>query len=371
MPRGRTGSKREVRPGVWEVSASAGYREDGRQRREYRYVTGTEAEAEAARVALVADMSGSPSLGLRSTLSDYWPTFEARLVAKGVTNATILDYRKSWELRVRPQFGDLRWSQLRFSDIQRWVLTLTHNQATHAIRFLRRYINSAIDDELLDRNPLDHRRVDYPIERRDPLAPQPATWGPHHVAEALRRMEGQRIEPLFLVLLGGGLRPEEGVPLWWSDLAFTPVTRMDGSDGCMAHVSVYKSWTDADGVHATKNEFSTRLVPVGDPFASRLAELAVEGPQVTLWPLSPYTARREWPKMFGNGGPLAMLPKVRLKDLRSIHETLMQDAGALDTVNARLHGRTNVQTGYRHYLRPNEALDSAASALGDMLRGVI
>lgn len=134
-------------------------------------------------------------------------------MAKGVSNATIMDYRSSWELRVRPQFGSLRWSQLRFPDIQRWVLTLTHNQAEHAISFLRCYINSAIDDELVDRNVLEHRRIDYPIARRGPLSPPPATWGSHHVAEALRVIRDQRIEPLFLVLLGGGLRPGEGIPL--------------------------------------------------------------------------------------------------------------------------------------------------------------
>lgn len=369
MARERSGSKREVRPGVWEVSASCGYREDGRQRRAYRRVHGTEADADAARAELAAEMGRSPALGLTATLADYWPDFVRRLEAKGVSRATIADYRKSWELRVRPQFGGLRWSQLRFADIQRWVLTLTHGQAEHAIRFLRRYVNCAIDDELLDRSPLDHRRIDYPVERRDPLAPPPATWGRHHVVEAMRRMEGHRMEALMLVALGGGLRPEEALALWWSDVSLTPITHMDGTDGLMAHLSVYKAWTPEDGLHGTKNEFSTRLVPVADPFASRLAELAVEGPRAGVWPLSPHTARREWPRLFDAGGPLEMLPRVRMKDLRSIHETLLQDAGALDTVNARLHGRTNVQTGYRHYLRPSEALDSAARAMGDMLRG--
>ena len=371
MPRKLPGTKREILPGVWEVCVAKGYREDGQPRREYRYVEGTDADADEARVLLAADMGRSPSLGNMSTLADYWPTFELRLRAKGISNATISDYEKEWRLRVRPQFGDLRWSQLAFRDVQRWVLTLTHSQAEHAVRFLRRYINSAIDDELCDRNPLDHRRMDYPIERVDPLAPPPPMWGAHHVAEAMSRMEGDDLEPLFLALLGGGLRPEEGLGLWWSDVSATPITLMDGSDGWMAHLSVTRSWTERDGLHGTKNRFSTRLVPVPEPFSSRLLSLAVEGPRAPLYPRYPGRARRDWAALYGGSGALSGLPRMRMKDMRAIHETLMQDAGALDTVNARLHGRTNVQTGYRHYLRPSAALDSAAQAMGERVMRAI
>lgn len=52
-----------------------------------------------------------------------------------------------------------------------------------------------------------------------------------------------------------------------------------------------------------------------------------------------------------------------MKDMRAVHETMLQDAGVLDTLNARLHGRTNVQTGYRHYLKPSSALDASVDGL--------
>lgn len=58
------------------------------------------------------------------------------------------------------------------------------------------------------------------------------------------------------------------------------------------------------------------------------------------------------------------LPKLHLCNLRAVHETLMQEAGVLDTLNARMHGRTNVLTGYRHYLRPDAAMDAAAVECG-------
>lgn len=371
MARRLPGTKREVSPGLWEVSVSCGYREDGKQRREYRYVEGSEAEADAARIQLAADMGRSPSLGNRSTLADYWPTFVSKLRAKGLKNATIGDYEKSWNLRVRPQFGDLRWSQLRFVDVQRYAYTLTHSQAEHMVRFLRRYINSAIDDELCDRNIFDHRRFDYPVDRHDPYEDVVQLWGVHQVVEAIVRMQGSDLEPLFLVLLGGGLRPEEGLGLWWSDVSATQVTLMDGTEGWMAHLSVHNAWTESDGLHGTKNRFSTRPVPVPEPFSSRLLSLSVSGPRVHLYPRYPGRARKEWSDLYGPSGPLSGIPRMTMRDMRKIHETTMQDAGVLDTVNARLHGRTNVQTGYSRYLRPSAALDSAAQAMGDRIMGAI
>ena len=366
MARNVAGSKRERRPGVWELRVSVGYREDGSQRSVSRTFRGSETEAELALRDLRAELCADSSLGKTSTISDYWPMFLAQLRAKGVARATIDDYSKSWRLRIEPSFGRMRWSELSFRDVRAWVLTMTHSQAEHAVRTLRRMINCAVDDELVSRNILDHRRIDYPIDPVDPLADDPVMWGAHHVAEAMRRLEGARIEPLWLALVGGGLRPEEGLALWWSeDVSFSDVTRMDGTGGVMAHLRIVKAWTERDGLHGTKNRFSRRVVPVSDPFASRLEELSVQGPRAPLWPLYGGRASKEWRAMFSEGGPLHGMPFAMLKDMRSVHETIAQDAGTLDTVNARLHGRSNITTGYRHYLRPSEALDRAAEVMGE------
>lgn len=367
MPRSRSGSKREMRPGVWEVSAAAGYREDGRPRRVYRTIKGTATDADRALRALMVEMDEAPSLGMRSTIADYWPVFERRLRQKGVTNATLTDYEKEWRLRIEPAFGHLRWSDLRFRDVQSWVLTLPRSSAQHAVRTLRRMMNCAVDDELVERSIFTQRRIDYPIERPDPYARGRTGWGAAHVAEAMGRLEGHRIEPLFLALVGGGLRVEEGLALWWEDLEAMDAVG-GGGRGTMLHASITKAWTEADGLHGTKNEFSRRLVPIPDPFASRLMELRVEGERVPLWPLYPGRSRKEWRGLFDEGGPLEGMPRAQMKDMRSVHETIMQDAGALDTVNARLHGRSNISTGYRHYLKPSGALDDAARLMGEKVR---
>ena len=360
---------RPVRPGVWDLTACRGYRRDGGQRRLRERFEGTFSEAVARRQEMVAELGGSACAGQTDVVRDFWPLFMRRCRAKGLTNETIGGYESSWRLRIEPAFGNLRWPELSYPMVQSWVYGMTPAVAKKSVRCLKRMINCAVDAELVDRNVLDHRRIDYPVEREDPFAEQPVMWGAPQVAEAMRRLRGDDAEALFLALVGGGLRVEEGLGLMWSRLRFSEVSRLGGGDGLMAHAYVQMAWTERDGFKAPKNKFSRRVAPIPDPFASRLAELAVEGPRAFLWDKYPGRARKHWKALFEPGGALQGMPYAQLKDMRSVHETIMQGAGVLDTVNARLHGRTNVQTGYTHYLKPDAALDAAAQAFGRAVGG--
>jgi hypothetical protein len=63
------------------------------------------------------------------------------------------------------------------------------------------------------------------------------------------------------------------------------------------------------------------------------------------------------------------VPYVPLNRMRATHETLAQLGGVADTLNAAIHGRSNVQTGYRHYLVPGSpALSGAAETVGGIVR---
>lgn len=359
---------REVSPGVWEVSASRGYRPDGSQRRVRRRVRGTLADAREERRRLLAELGASPCAGRTELVRDFWPQFEARCAAKGLTRATMVDYEKQWRLRIEPEFGGLRWAEVTFPRVQAWIYTLSPGTSRHAVRCLKRMLNCAVDAELVDRNVLDHRRLDYPVARpADPFAPVASIWGAHEVSEAARRLRGDRIEALYLATVGAGLRVEEGLALMWERMRPESLSYIGGGDGWMLHCAVTVVWTEQDGYKAPKNRFSARVAPIAEPFASRLLELQEQGPRCFVWPLYPGAARKHWKALFSPGGALAGMPPCNLKDLRGVHETIMQGAGVLDTVNARLHGRTNVQTGYSHYLKPDAALDDAAKAFGRMV----
>lgn len=361
--RSSLGYKKEVRPGVWRIIVTSGYNSTGAPRKVSRTIHGSSRDADKAIAELAFEMGQSPSMGDPRTIADYWPYFMRRCEMKGLTKQTITGYEKEWRLRIEPRFGSCKWSELKYRDIQQWLYGMTHSQAEHCVRVLKRMINCAVDDELVERNILDHRRIDYPVDKIDPLAPRPIMWGAEQVAECMKRLQGDKIEPLWLVLVGGGLRVEEALALWWEDITFSPITHMDGTEGIIAHASITKAWTEKDGLKAPKNTFSTRIVPIPDPFASRLNEIKQDGNRITLWSQYPGRSRRCWKALFADGKPLEDLPYARLKDMRSIHETMLQDAGVLDTLNARIHGRTNVQTGYTHYLKPSAAIDNSVDAL--------
>lgn len=367
MSRSRIGSKREVRPGVWEIRVTRGRRQDGKPRSVSRTVRGSESDADRAIAELYSEMGGNAALGTQGAVRDFWPAFIARCEAKGLTRNTIRGYEYHWRRNIEPTFGGMRWSDVTYPAIQQWAYGMGHDKAKHAARVLKRFLNCAVDAELIDRSPLDRRHLDYPVKKQPDLAYAPKRqWGAAEVSEAMSRLQGCKIEPLYLVLVGGGLRVEEALALEWSDLAF--------SDEGICHAAITKAWTPTDGYKGTKNEFSRRVVSIPDPFASRLEELTGEG---RVWPISPHRARAAWNSLFAEPpkkgyaheyrGLLFGMPLARMKDMRSVHETLMQEAGVLDTVNARMHGRTNVQTGYSHYLRPDRALDDAARAFGEAL----
>ncbi len=70
----RTGSKREVKPGVWELAVSLGTGPDGRSRRRYRTVNGSEDDADIALTDLAETTQGPTRLGdlrVRELLDRY------------------------------------------------------------------------------------------------------------------------------------------------------------------------------------------------------------------------------------------------------------------------------------------------------------
>ena len=90
--RSKLGSKREVRPGVWEIRVSNGYRLDGSRRTAYETVHGNEIEANAAIVRLAQRMERCLTIGDAMTLDTYfWGNF-LPLKEATTTNANAKTY---------------------------------------------------------------------------------------------------------------------------------------------------------------------------------------------------------------------------------------------------------------------------------------
>lgn len=359
---------------VWEVSVSAGYRADGRQRRVSRRVHGTERDAQLALGSLAVEVGRSPVAGDSLTLADYW-TWYYHPSLSGLTNATREGYEAAWRNHVRPAFGNRRIDSLTRVEVRRWLMSIKAPSARdNARKLLRQVLNSAMDDELLDTHPLT--RPMRGVSRGTPE--RPSLWGAHEIMACIDYMwmdaRASRFLPVVLLMAGGGLRREEAVAVERADCAWLS----EASRGRMCLVSVSRAYTPRDGYKAPKTARSERVVAVPDPFASMLDETLTEyGPAV--WPKSlvagwrpydPDAMSRAWHDMFACHGGALDLPYVTINQLRATHETLMQRAGVSDSVLSSFHGHTQISTDYRHYLSPDVgAYIDAARLLGERLSG--
>ena len=368
MPRSKVGSITKTKEGRYLVRVRHGYRRDGSVRCLSKVVD-TAYQAEQARNALCVQLGISRNAGDEITLATYYHTYFLPGRKRYLTNATIMDYDLHWRRHIADAFGHMPMSAIKHGMVQSLIDGMTRPTAEHCVRTLRAILRSAWDDDFLDAEPM-RKRFRYPPAISTPRV----LWTAAETTRAIPVLSGHPLESLFLVLLGGGLRRSEGLALSWGDFKFSA-----SSNYTIAIVDVTEAVTVQDGRKSAKNKFSRRRIVIGEPFSSRLKTLAGKAsePICSVNPRSiPNIWKRLWEVPSDNGkdhyaGAMcdANVPYLPIGTMRAVHETLHQRAGLLDTINSRMHGRTNVATGYRHYLSPDiDAYTTAAVGMSKLLR---
>lgn len=118
-----TGSKREVRPGVWELTVTAGRDSDDQLRRVFRTVRGSQADATRALSLLVAEVGDGRALPPRATrgrtldelITGY---LEHLLDHKGSKHSTLVRYRGLAKKWISPALGGRRADGVLPQDIE-------------------------------------------------------------------------------------------------------------------------------------------------------------------------------------------------------------------------------------------------------------
>ena len=345
MPRSRLGSKRQRPDGTWEVRVTHGRRRDGSPRTVSRVVA-TEAEADAAIVALAAEMGRSPSLGDAMTVDQYfWGIFVPRKEA-GRTRATVDFYTSAYRTHVAETFADLPLDSVPKATIRTWAAQLPAQSAPSYVRALRAVLRSAWEDGLIADEPM-RGRLDLPSRDTRP-AP---VWTAEQASDALSRLRGADVEPLALVMLGAGLSASESRACDWED--FSP--------DC-TEVTVDGAYTQRDGMKGPKTSRRYRTVPVLGVCAARLRELRGTGPLALNrrgQRMGPGTVAKRWSALW-ESGVMGSVPRIDMNRLRATHETLMLRAGVPDALNSAIHGHSQ-KVAYSNYLAPVSA-DAAQAA---------
>ena len=385
MPRSKSGSVYERRPGVWECRVTIG----GTTLRSVVHGSDQDAWADVRRME--SEVGAVPSLGRDATLSDVWAAYRA---AHGTRLAPKTMHGYDWLMGsfVLPALGDrLAWSITR-SDVQRMMLGSgwSRDRAVRCRRVLSSVLTWAATEGYVSGNPIRTGAMELPSDAGaldalddadDPFAAIEGTrdvWGVQTVLAAIPLVRGLPLEPCWLACVGAGLRVEEALALRRVD-----VRRIDVSGRMVTQLAVHHATPDMGGRKATKTARSVRVVSVAEPFGARLWEIASELPdradllcnvsaanQNKRWrgyfsePASGPTAKhRPKGEDFAYTGRLRSLPYLPMSRMRATHATLMQEAGVPADLNAAYHGHSE-DVAYRHYKRPDTT--GAASAVGSL-----
>ena len=304
-------------------------------------VRGSRVDAAIALAVLIGE-----SLPSETTWEAYYRCVVEPSFSK-LSERTAYDYRRLWNAELKDRIGgwrvcDLSWR--RANDVLTDISAPTVQR--YAGRFLKKMCNMAIRDGLLQSNPV--RGIEYAPHRKRPKR----LVDSGEVVGFLEAIRGCPLEPLVLCELGAGMRPEEARALLWEDIS---PYELKGS--VYAAIEVRRAITTVGGkvvYKDVKNESSSRVAVMGEPFASRLLELMGNGPlcpsdgpcdplRPETWYMSPSTIVHVWER-------LRPLP-VTEENMRSSYASMMGEAMVPDSVVEGNMGHSPKTTKTQHYQR--------------------
>lgn len=358
-------TKRKLADGttVYDVREYVGFTVDGKRDRK-SITCKTKREAEVERAKLVAMRDAKRNRSGRMALADYidlhwWPA------KQDLANSTLMGYERDIRLRIKPALGNMDIRDVDRVAIQRMVDSCgTYKIARNALDTLRTILNEAIGDRLIDSNPTKASysmppRTVHPDGWGGEVATRFADMGP--VLAALRaysdanRAEGPSCELNAVLGLLMGLRPSERLGLDWSDV--------DLARGTVVVRQAYVEAPQKVGgttLKDTKNEISTRVLPIPAPAAASLRRLMPERPSGPVMPspeggnMPPQTMRGRWARFIRwcerEGREV---PRLSLESMRHSFATSYLHAGGNVEDLSRILGHADINTTYRRYVRPN------------------
>lgn len=277
-------------------------------------------------------------------------------------------YRGLLDRHVLPTFGTLGLREITRADVRAWHADLEVGEATkaHAYGLLRTILNTAVEDELIERNPCSLRGAG--------TSPPAREIRPASPAEIETIVEGmpQQWQALILVLAWCGLRGGEALELRRRDVEID-----EGTGRTVIRVRRAVSRLRGEWLVGTpKSRAGMRdvVVPphIVEAIHRHLAEFTGDDPEALLWPsvLDPerHLQRSTLTLAFKPAAAAAGRSDLRLHDLRHTAAVLGAIAGG---TTAELMGRLGHSTPaaaqrYQHVAAGRDAL--LADAMSKLAR---
>ena len=355
MPRAKVGSVVEVSKGRWRIRVQRGVKPDGMPWVRQETVTGSRALAEERARVIAHEMeTGYPPA---ITLADWYARFREMPSSRGYPRAaTTLRGLDDAMGRVLPEIGHRPLSSLTHEELARIVRQ--SSSPVNCKRALRAVLRAAYDEGLMSWRAFERR---VPARRTFEREKEPWT-----LAEAVDALSAPLSANLraYLALGLSGLRMGESLGLRGCDVSEVSVPVPGGSVSSVV-ASVAWTWTDAGGhVPRAKNAQSVRTVPIIPQGRALLLAMASEAGDGRIIPMTADRLYKEWRRELRECG-LRFVPPSQL---RHTSDTLMLSAGVPADLNAKMHGRSDPSTTYRHYLVPGlDAMEGASARMGEEL----
>ncbi len=313
---------------------------------------------------------------VRRFVGSEWHPWLDEQVRFGNIRETTASWYKSGAKRLVRELGRVKLSTVGRRELRGMLARCVENgDSDSVIRQLRNSTSSvlalAVEYDILTTSPsgfMSGRNAPRSLQRSNNVV---KAWGAGEAKAFVRHVEGDRLEALWIFLLGSGLRRGEALGLRWDDVDFMART-----------VSVSRTLGLLDGalvMSRPKTGASVRTISVGESVITALQAHRLRQVQDRLatdeWPedgghiflgemggvLRPDYATRRLKRLVSEAG----LPWIKLHGLRHTMVSLaLQNGVDIATVSERLgHADTNITA--RTYLHGSKESDRAAADVLD------
>lgn len=293
----------------WVAVVSLGVVKGRRIRRKVRAATEQRARAELERLRRVYRAGGTPPTAtldeyLRRWISEHEPD---------IADSTFTSYSGHIDRHISPLLGGIRLIRLQAADVRRLIADrldagLSPATVGRIVTTLRIALKQAVKDQSIPDNPA--AAVQLPRVVRKPIRALTAAQA-RRIREAVR---GDPLEPIYVLLMGTGMRAGEACQLDWRDIDFEAGTAFI-REGKTAR-SIRTVYLSAPVVMALRMQHA-RTKRNGDDEPVFLGTRTGE----RLRPSTVYHAFRRLLKQSG-------LPRMRVHDLRHGYATRAAAMGA-------------------------------------------
>lgn len=347
----------------------------GRRKEMRRRGFPTKRAAVEARNSVLKRLGVAVKVDDKETVGDY---LNGWVVAKAKTlkPTTLHMYGEYVAKTLVPALGPVRLEHLRHEHVQRLVdeLLATGRGPTtvrRVVATLSSALNDAVKQRRLEHNACEHIALPKVVRR------EPEVWTAAQAVAFLEHAAGDRLAPLFEVLIGCGLRRGEALAVRWADIDIEARTLMINPErGTLSSVAGRLEFTAPKTTGSAAGVgLSTRVVGAlmtqavaqqaereqwGDAYEDDDLVFARENGA----PMRPESVLKRFHQLSDDAG----LPRVRLHDLRHLAATLMLASGVPLAVTSKMlrHSQVGITADlYGHLTR--EASHAAADGLAAVL----